>query len=148
MSGRLASRSAAGRAGKTIGAATDVYLADTIGEMGLWYRLATIAFLGGSMVPRGGQNPIEPAKLGVAIVHGTHVGNFREVYEALSAAGAVTGVDGTDALAAAVKLLIEQPAERERLARAALACVGAPRRRARADAGRARALSRSALPRP
>ena len=109
--------------GEDIGAATDVYLADTIGEMGLWYRLATIAFLGGSMVPRGGQNPIEPAKLGVAIVHGTHVGNFREVYEALSAAGAVVGVDGTDALAAAVKLLIEQPAERERLARAALACV-------------------------
>ena len=44
---------------------TDIYLADTIGEMGLWYRLADMAFLGGSMVPRGGQNPIEPAKLGV-----------------------------------------------------------------------------------
>ncbi|MFM9587276.1 3-deoxy-D-manno-octulosonic acid transferase, partial [Streptomyces caniscabiei] len=42
-----------------------VYLADTLGELGLFYRLATLAFVGGSLVPHGGQNPIEPAKLGV-----------------------------------------------------------------------------------
>ena len=70
--------------GEAIDAATDIYLADTIGEMGLWYRLADIAFLGGSMVPRGGQNPIEPAKLSVPILHGPHVGNFRDVYDALA----------------------------------------------------------------
>ena len=55
---------------------TDIYLADTIGEMGLWYRLADVAFLGGSMVPHGGQNPIEPAKLLVPILHGGHVEQF------------------------------------------------------------------------
>ena len=57
-------------AASRIAPATDIYLADTIGEMGLWYRLADVAFLGGSMVPHGGQNPIEPAKLGVPILHG------------------------------------------------------------------------------
>ena len=71
---------------------TEIYLGDTIGEMGLWYRLADVAFLGGSMVPRGGQNPIEPAKLMVPIVHGRHVSNFREVYDALAVADAVTAV--------------------------------------------------------
>ena len=44
--------------------ATELYVADTIGELGLFYRLAPIVFMGGSLVPHGGQNPIEPAKLG------------------------------------------------------------------------------------
>src|SRR5690606_38130466 len=69
--------------------AADIHLADSFGEMGLWSRLADIAFLGASLAPRGGQNPIEPSKLGVPVLHGPHVGNFREVYEALAAAGGV-----------------------------------------------------------
>ena len=56
--------------------ATDVYVADTVGEMGLFYRLSPIVLMGGSLVPIGGQNPIEPAKLGAAILHGPHVHNF------------------------------------------------------------------------
>jgi 3-deoxy-D-manno-octulosonic-acid transferase len=80
---RLARRSRA----EPIGARTDIYLADTIGEMGLWYRLADAAFLGGSMVMRGGQNPIEPAKLGVPILHGANVSNFRDVYDAFRRRG-------------------------------------------------------------
>ncbi len=109
--------------GEPIDAATDIYLADTIGEMGLWYRVADFAFLGGSMVPHGGQNPIEPAKLLVPILHGGHVGNFRDVYDALVAAGAVTAVEDADTLAAAVRRLIANPDERDRLAREARACV-------------------------
>ncbi len=109
--------------GDEIGDATDVYLADTIGEMGMWYRLADVAFLGGSMVPHGGQNPIEPAKLLVPILHGGHVGNFRDIYDALSTAKAVATVSDAATLAAAVKLLIEDPGERDRLARDARACV-------------------------
>ena len=58
---------------------------DTIGELGLLYRLAPIVFMGGSLVRRGGQNPIEAAKLGAAIVHGPHVSNFTEIYAALEA---------------------------------------------------------------
>ena len=65
---------------------TDVYVADTMGELGLFYRLAPIVFMGGSLVPHGGQNPIEPIKLGGAIVHGPHVFNFTEIYDALDRA--------------------------------------------------------------
>ena len=110
--------------GDEVGDGTDVYLADTIGEMGLWYGLADIAFLGGSMVPHGGQNPIEPAKLGVPIIHGSHVGNFREVYDALTTAKATAAVSDAATLAAVVKLLIENPGERRRLSHDALDCVG------------------------
>jgi 3-deoxy-D-manno-octulosonic-acid transferase len=106
-----------------ITADTDILLADTIGEMGLWYRLADLAFLGGSIVPRGGQNPIEPAKLSVPVLHGAHVENFRDVYDALAAASAVRSVHDAASLAAAVRLLIQDRGERERLARAAFACV-------------------------
>ena len=110
--------------GEPIGAETDIYLADTIGEMGLWYRLAHAAFLGGSLVPRGGQNPIEPAKLLIPVLHGAHVDNFREVYDALDAADAVKLVENGAALAAAVKLLLEDSQERDRQARAARTCMG------------------------
>jgi 3-deoxy-D-manno-octulosonic-acid transferase len=66
---------------------TEIYVADTLGELGVIYRLAPIVFIGGSLVEHGGQNPIEAAKLGAAIVHGPHVWNFAEVYRALDAAG-------------------------------------------------------------
>ena len=64
-------------------ATTDIYVADTMGELGLFYRLAPIVFMGGSLVEHGGQNPIEAVKLGASIVHGPHVFNFTDVYEAL-----------------------------------------------------------------
>jgi len=54
-----------------------------MGELGLFYRLAPIVFMGGSLVEHGGQNPIEAIKLGTAIVHGPHVFNFTDVYDAL-----------------------------------------------------------------
>jgi 3-deoxy-D-manno-octulosonic-acid transferase len=65
---------------------TDIYVADTIGELGLIYRLAPIVFMGGSLVRHGGQNPIEAAKLGAAILHGPHVWNFADIYAALDQA--------------------------------------------------------------
>jgi 3-deoxy-D-manno-octulosonic-acid transferase len=101
----------------------DVLLADTIGEMGLWYRLADVAFLGGSMAPRGGQNPIEAAKLGVPIVHGPHVENFRDVYGALAQAGAVRCVTNDASLGMGLRGLLGDAAERTRMAQAACACV-------------------------
>jgi len=67
--------------------ATDVYIADTIGEMGLFYRAAPLVFLGGSLVPHGGQNPIEPAKLDTALIHGPYVHNFAEIYAMIDSAG-------------------------------------------------------------
>src|SRR5262249_6787288 len=56
--------------------ATQIYVVDTMGELGLVYRLASAVFMGGSMVKHGGQNPIEAAKLRAAILHGPHVWNF------------------------------------------------------------------------
>jgi 3-deoxy-D-manno-octulosonic-acid transferase len=110
-------------AGEPIGIKTQIYIADTIGEMGLWYRLATIAFLGGSLIRHGGQNPIEPAKLAVPIMHGPHIDNFADVYGALKDARAAVPVADQAALESALTRLLADDAERQRLAREAHACV-------------------------
>jgi len=80
-------------------AATDVYIADTIGELGLIYRLAPIVFIGGSLVRHGGQNPIEAAKLGAAILHGPNVSNFLEIYRALDAVNGAALIGDAETLA-------------------------------------------------
>lgn len=64
---------------------TAVYIADTIGELGLFYRLCRFAFIGGSLIRHGGQNPLEPAKLGCGVLSGPHVFNFTTAYEAILA---------------------------------------------------------------
>jgi 3-deoxy-D-manno-octulosonic-acid transferase len=68
-----------------LGKDTELYIADMLGETGLIYRISMLAFIGRSLAAKGGQNPIEAAKLNCAILHGPHVGNFREVYAALDA---------------------------------------------------------------
>ncbi len=88
--------------GQLPGADTDIYVADTLGELGLVYRMAPIVFMGGSLVSHGGQNPIEAAKLGAAILHGPHVFNFAEIYAALDKAGGAEEV--TDAGKLAVRI--------------------------------------------
>jgi 3-deoxy-D-manno-octulosonic-acid transferase len=88
--------------GEEIGADTDVYLADTLGEMGLWYRIAAVAFVGGSLVDVGGHNPFEPALLGCAILHGPHVRNFVDAYRRLAIADAAALVRSEDELADAL----------------------------------------------
>src|SRR5215470_2676511 len=94
-------------------AVTDIYVADTLGELGLFYRLAPIVFMGGSLVEHGGQNPIEAVKLGASIVHGPHVFNFTDVYEALDAAGGARRADTSDALVKQFGQLLADPAARE-----------------------------------
>jgi 3-deoxy-D-manno-octulosonic-acid transferase len=88
--------------GEPTGADTDVYLADTLGEMGLWYRVASVSFVGGSLVDVGGHNPFEPALLGSAILYGPHVRNFRDAYRRLAAAGAAVMVHSAPELADAL----------------------------------------------
>jgi 3-deoxy-D-manno-octulosonic-acid transferase len=94
-------------------AATDIYIADTMGELGLFYRLAPIVFMGGSLVQHGGQNPIEAIKLGASIVHGPHVFNFSDVYEALDRAGGARLADRPEALVKQLGRLLADPAARE-----------------------------------
>jgi 3-deoxy-D-manno-octulosonic-acid transferase len=96
-------------------AATGIYVADTMGELGLFYRLAPIVFMGGSLVEHGGQNPIEAVKLGAAIVHGPHVFNFGDVYEALDATGGARLADGQEALARQLGQLLAEPDMRNTL---------------------------------
>ncbi|MEX0282869.1 MAG: 3-deoxy-D-manno-octulosonic acid transferase [Arenibacterium sp.] len=68
--------------------ATQIYLADTLGELGLFFSLSPIAFVGGSFGDEGGHNPYEPASFGTAILSGSRVKNFADAYEALTTAGA------------------------------------------------------------
>src|SRR4030088_3403956 len=91
-------------------ATTDIYVADTMGELGLFYRLAPIVFMGGSLVEHGGQNPIEAVKLGAAIVHGPHVFNFADVYGALDRAGGARRADTQEALVKQLGQLLADPA--------------------------------------
>src|SRR3954447_6601698 len=90
-------------------AVTDIYVADTMGELGLFYRLAPIVFMGGSLVEHGGQNPIEAVKLGASVVHGPHVFNFTDVYEALDAAHGARRADTGDALVKQLGQLLADP---------------------------------------
>lgn len=80
-----------------------VYLADTIGELGLWYRLAATALIGGSFGPVEGHNPWEAAALGCAVIHGPRVGNFRTDYDDLDAQGAARAVVDVPSLIAALQ---------------------------------------------
>ena len=69
--------------GQIPAADTAVYIADTMGELGLFYRLAPFAFVGGSLIRHGGQNPLEPAKLDCPVLAGPHTFNFASAYEAI-----------------------------------------------------------------
>ncbi|HYE51437.1 MAG TPA: 3-deoxy-D-manno-octulosonic acid transferase, partial [Azospirillaceae bacterium] len=111
--------------------AADVFLGDTLGELGLFYRLAPVAAVGGSFVPVGGHNPVEPALLGAAVLHGPHMHNFAEMAAELEAAGGALRVADADALAAAVSRLLADGDERTRLASAGAAV--AERNRQAAD---------------
>lgn len=102
----------------------DIYLADTTGELGLFYRVVPLAFIGGSLVPHGGQNMLEAAQLHCAILHGPHVDNFRLVASDLAAAGASQEVTDTDALARAVAQLLDDPAKLQTMATAAASAAG------------------------
>ena len=62
----------------------DIYVVDTFGESKKFYKLATTVFLGGSIIKRGGQNPLEPARFGAKILHGPNIDNFKDVYKYLN----------------------------------------------------------------
>jgi 3-deoxy-D-manno-octulosonic-acid transferase len=103
-----------------ITSATDVYLGDTLGELGLFYRLAGIAFVGGSLVPMGGHNPLEAALLDCAVLHGPDMSNCASIARDLATAGAAVAARDADELAEAVGRLLADPAERARRAAAGL----------------------------
>lgn len=112
-------------AGELPGPDTAVYVADTLGELGLFYRLASVGLVGGSLVPHGGQNPLEPARLGCPILLGPWTANFAEpVGRLLAAGGAVQLAVATPGmLAAAARAVLSNPGQGRGLAEAAAATV-------------------------
>ncbi len=110
--------------GQAPGPEDAAWLADTMGEMGLFHRLAPVSFIGHSLPvdgppPLTGKNPFEAAALGSAVLHGPGTGNFAESYAALHAAGAAVEVEDSPALAAALARLLTDPAARTALTAAA-----------------------------
>jgi 3-deoxy-D-manno-octulosonic-acid transferase len=105
--------------GEPLDRGAHIYICDTIGELGLFYRLADIVFLGKSLPPGGGQNPIEPARLASALLHGPHVGNFADAYAALDAGGGAAIVNDVEELAGALAALFSDAGRLRDMARAA-----------------------------
>lgn len=96
-------------AGDGITAETDVYIADTIGELGLFYRLAPMTFIGKSLGATGGQNPLEAARIGTAILFGPKMDNFRDMADAMISKGAATEITSTDELAQQINTFMSNP---------------------------------------
>jgi len=96
-----------------------VYLADTVGELGNWYTLGDIVFLGGSLLPIGGHNPFEAAQAGTPVLSGAHVFNFAETFAAMETAGAARIIADADDLAARIGALLDDRQMLEKSSKAA-----------------------------
>ncbi|NWB30945.1 lipid IV(A) 3-deoxy-D-manno-octulosonic acid transferase [Pseudomonas gingeri] len=101
-------------------AQTSVLLGDTMGELLFLYALADSAFVGGSLVPNGGHNLLEPAALAKPVLSGPHLFNFLEIAALMREAGALQEVDDADGLAVAVQRLFELPRDAQKMAEAGL----------------------------
>ena len=81
---------------------TDVYLVDTYGESKSFYKISNVVFLGGSLVPKGGQNPLEALRFGCGILHGNHTFNFKDIYKLLKLLHASKKVNTPKQLASSI----------------------------------------------
>jgi 3-deoxy-D-manno-octulosonic-acid transferase len=88
---------------------TQVYVADTLGELGLFYRVAKFVFLGASLVPQGGHNPLEAAILGASVLTGPHFENFQEAFDALLCAQGIEPLGTAEQIAQEVTALLSEP---------------------------------------
>lgn len=94
---------------------TDVYLADTIGELKMLYGAADVAFVGGSMVAVGGHNVLEPAVIGIPVMFGTYMANFKVIADGLLNAKAAIQCENQQQIGAAILKLYQQPSYRQEL---------------------------------
>jgi 3-deoxy-D-manno-octulosonic-acid transferase len=107
--------------------ASDILVIDTIGELIHFYAASDIGFVGGSLVKRGGHNPIEPATFGIPVIFGPNMQDFSEIAAALLIAEGATEVAGSDDLARLLKTLLASPQLRKEQGLAALQCVKSQR---------------------
>jgi 3-deoxy-D-manno-octulosonic-acid transferase len=98
---------------------TAIYIADTMGELGLFYRVAQFVFMGGSLVPHGGQNPLEPARLQLAVLAGPHTENFVRAYDAILTMQGTGRVHTSGEIAALAADLLTDTAKTKSLGEAA-----------------------------
>lgn len=105
--------------GDAITPQTAVYIADTLGELGLFYRLANLCFLGGTLVPMGGHNPLEPAQLHCAVLAGPHIANARPAFNAILTAQGFGRVDNSADIAHAAQRLLSDTSAAKTAAEAA-----------------------------
>lgn len=113
--------------GELPGPSTDIYIADTIGELGTLYATAPVAFIGGSLIAHGGQNAVEAVRLGAAVITGPSWSNFPDVMGALLASGGAVEIRTADELAGEVRRLLSDTAllaDRRARGEAALAALG------------------------
>ena len=116
IAGKLAKFNFARRSqDEKITADTEIYLADTMGELGLFYRISQIVFIGGSLVNKGGQSPLEAAKLGSSIIIGKYYDNFSDIIDEMHKARAIIIVDSPAELTFVVKSLLTNGYKREQL---------------------------------
>ncbi|WP_148861680.1 lipid IV(A) 3-deoxy-D-manno-octulosonic acid transferase [Marinobacter fonticola] len=106
---------------------TQVYLGDTMGELMMLYGVGDVAFIGGSLIERGGHNPLEPAAWGLPVVSGPHVFNFADIYQRLAQGHALVSASNAESLADAVSHYFDDPARARTLGQNALAVVEANR---------------------
>ena len=100
----------------------EFYVADTIGELGLFYSLSDATFVGGSLVPHGGQNPVEPLRLGNPVLLGPHTKNFQDINATLDQHAAIIRVTDAEELAKQIEQILAHPGQtEERNARAVVA---------------------------
>lgn len=102
-------------------AETAVWLADSMGELLSWYQLADVVFIGGSLIERGGHNPLEAMAFAKAVMAGPHVFNFQQVFNQLGKLQAYMPVSNADNLASAVQQLLQQPELAQQLGNKGLA---------------------------
>ena len=98
---------------------TTIFIMDSLGEMGTLFSLATYVFLGGSLVPAGGHNPLEPAAFGLPILTGPHIFKNSAEFNGLAAADAVFDVRDAETITAQIHLLEKDPKRRAKLAKSA-----------------------------
>jgi 3-deoxy-D-manno-octulosonic-acid transferase len=102
-------------------------LLDTMGELARLYAAASLVFVGGSLIPHGGQNILEPAAYGRPVLHGPHMGNFAEMRDRFQEARAAVQVSDTASLLRALETLLDDPTEAERMGKAGREIVAANR---------------------
>ncbi len=110
-------------ANQPISEKTDIYLADTMGELGIFYRLAPVVFIGGSLVAHGGQNPLEAARLDCSIIYGPHMENFREIEAEFKDSRASISIKDPEELHKILTELFQNSEKQKELARNALELV-------------------------